>query len=52
MTRKTLKKVRYLGKFYEYEGGLGWMPLHRAIFCSIVTPHQIHWVKQSDVKFN
>jgi hypothetical protein len=50
--QKLLKRVRYLGRFYEYKGSLGWMPLHKAIFCSIVTLHPIHWVKQSDVKFD
>jgi hypothetical protein len=50
--QKLLKRVRYLGRFYEYKGSLGWMPLHKAIFCSILTPHQTHWVKQSDVKFD
>ncbi len=46
-----LKTVRYLGCFYEHEGHLGWMPLHRALIVKIFAKDAVKWIPQSNVRF-
>lgn len=47
-----LETVRYFGKFYEYEGNLGWLPYHKAIIVKLHPPKtDFRWVKQSEIQF-
>lgn len=50
---RNLKYYRYLGKFYEYEGKLGWMPFYK-VFMTFAWGHYstIKWVPQSMVRFD
>lgn len=49
---RHLKHYRYLGKFYEYEGMLGWMPLHKVLILALRGDYSIvKWVPQSMVRF-
>ena len=47
-----LRTVRYFGSFYEYNGGLGWMPFWRVWIIKLFSNVQVNWVPQSKVRFN
>lgn len=46
-----LKTVRYFGSFYEFEGGLGWMPFWKVWIIKHLSDVKINWIPQSRVKF-
>lgn len=47
-----LNTIRYFGRFYTYNGELGWMPLHKVAIVSLMgKSSEVDWVKQSEVKF-
>lgn len=46
-----LETIRYFGSFYEYKGGLGWMPFWRVWIVKYIFNVPIHWVPQSEVRF-
>ena len=46
-----LKNVRYFGRFYEFEGQLGWMPWYKALITMIVAPNMVKWISQKNVNF-
>jgi hypothetical protein len=50
-SKMKLKTVRYFGSFYEWDGGLGWMPFWRVWIIKYVYNVPIHWVPQSEVHF-
>lgn len=46
-----MKIKRYFGRFYTFEGKLGWLPLHKALFVMLCgSPRDFMWIKQSQVK--
>ena len=47
-----LRTVRYFGSFYEYNGGLGWMPFWRVWVIKLFSNVKVNWVPQSKVRFN
>ena len=47
-----LKNIRYFGRFYEFEGQLGWLPWHKVLVVMVLNPNGVKWVSQKDVKFN
>ena len=48
--KKLLKFASFTGMFYEYEGGLGWMPWHKVIITECVTPNYVNWVSHFRIK--
>lgn len=47
-----LRYVKYLGRFYEINGYLGWLPWHEALFMMIgKQPKGFTWVPHSKVIF-
>lgn len=55
MENIRLRTVRYLGSFYEFADGLGWMPFWRVWITKFIAKREgisIKWIPQSKVKFN
>lgn len=47
-----LRTVRYFGKFYVCEGGLGWMPFYQVAAIYLMGYYKtIKWVPQKMVNF-
>ncbi len=46
-----LKTIRYFGSFYEYDGGLGWMPFWKVWIIKYIYNVPINWIPQSEVRF-
>ena len=49
--KMRLKSIRYFGSFYEYNGGLGWMPFWKVWIIKYFSTFPIKWVPQSQVHF-
>lgn len=47
-----LKNVRYFGRFYEYDGKLGWMPFYKVAMIYIMGfQNNVKWIPQEMIKF-
>lgn len=49
---RKLRYYRYFGKFYEFEGMLGWMPFYKVLILVLRGDYsKVEWIPQSMVRF-